>query len=64
MVHFHNVCHTVPSNCGRVMSYPLLIPPLVQELGLDEVERLLRRPRNNAKERLVEVLLELVASCK
>uniref|UniRef100_A0A3Q3WRE7 C2 domain-containing protein n=1 Tax=Mola mola TaxID=94237 RepID=A0A3Q3WRE7_MOLML len=34
------------------------------ELGLDEVERLLRRPRNNAKERLVEVLLELVASCK
>ncbi|KAM9362008.1 fer-1-like protein 4 [Symphorus nematophorus] len=34
------------------------------ELGLDEVERLLRRPRSNAKERLVEVLLELVASCK
>ncbi|XP_037622050.1 fer-1-like protein 4 [Sebastes umbrosus] len=34
------------------------------EIGLDEVERLLRRPRSNAKERLVEVLLELVASCK
>ncbi|XP_029006107.1 fer-1-like protein 4 [Betta splendens] len=34
------------------------------ELGLDEVERLLRRPRSNAKERFVEVLLELVASCK
>ncbi|XP_069567394.1 fer-1-like protein 4 [Brachyistius frenatus] len=34
------------------------------EIGLDEVETLLRRPRSNAKERLVEVLLELVASCK
>ncbi|XP_038552062.1 fer-1-like protein 4 [Micropterus salmoides] len=34
------------------------------EIGLDEVERLLRRPRSNAKERLVEVLLELVAGCK
>ncbi|KAK0146183.1 Fer-1-like protein 4 [Merluccius polli] len=34
------------------------------EMGLDDVERLLRRPRNNVKERLVEVLLELVASCK
>ncbi|XP_040889705.1 fer-1-like protein 4 [Toxotes jaculatrix] len=34
------------------------------EIGLDEVERLLRRPRSKAKERLVEVLLELVASCK
>uniref|UniRef100_A0A8D3CW72 Fer-1 like family member 4 n=1 Tax=Scophthalmus maximus TaxID=52904 RepID=A0A8D3CW72_SCOMX len=34
------------------------------EIGLDEVERLLRRPRSNAKERLVEVLLEMVASCK
>ncbi|XP_068450759.1 fer-1-like protein 4 isoform X2 [Clinocottus analis] len=34
------------------------------ELGLDEVERLLRRPRSNAKERLVDVLLELVAACK
>ncbi|XP_039653756.1 fer-1-like protein 4 [Perca fluviatilis] len=34
------------------------------EIGLDEVERLLRRPRSNAKERLEEVLLELVASCK
>lgn len=37
---------------------------LFQEIGLDEVESLLRRPRSNAKERLVEVLLELVASCK
>uniref|UniRef100_A0A671YFG7 Fer-1 like family member 4 n=1 Tax=Sparus aurata TaxID=8175 RepID=A0A671YFG7_SPAAU len=34
------------------------------EIGLDEVERLLRRPRSKAKERLVEVLLELLASCK
>ncbi|CAJ1052063.1 fer-1-like protein 4 [Xyrichtys novacula] len=34
------------------------------EIGLDEVERLLRRPRSNVKERLLEVLLELVASCK
>ncbi|KAM8756787.1 fer-1-like protein 4 [Acanthopagrus schlegelii] len=34
------------------------------ESGLDEVERLLRRPRSKAKERLVEVLLMLVASCK
>uniref|UniRef100_A0A665XBL1 Fer-1 like family member 4 n=1 Tax=Echeneis naucrates TaxID=173247 RepID=A0A665XBL1_ECHNA len=34
------------------------------EIGLDEVERLLRRPRSNVKARLVEVLLELVASCK
>ncbi|XP_073325341.1 fer-1-like protein 4 [Pagrus major] len=34
------------------------------EIGLDEVERLLRRPKSKAKERLVEVLLELVASCK
>uniref|UniRef100_A0A4W6CNI3 Fer-1 like family member 4 n=1 Tax=Lates calcarifer TaxID=8187 RepID=A0A4W6CNI3_LATCA len=33
-------------------------------IGLHEVERLLRRPRSNAKERLVEVLLELVTSCK
>ncbi|KAM4587956.1 fer-1-like protein 4 [Odontesthes bonariensis] len=34
------------------------------EIGLDQVEILLRRPRSKAKERLVEVLLELVASCK
>ncbi|XP_029287824.1 LOW QUALITY PROTEIN: fer-1-like protein 4 [Cottoperca gobio] len=34
------------------------------EIGLDDVECLLRRPRSKAKERLVEVLLELVASCK
>ncbi|KAI3369771.1 hypothetical protein L3Q82_024597 [Scortum barcoo] len=34
------------------------------EIGLDEVERLLRRPRSNVKGRLVEVLLELIASCK
>ncbi|XP_068171710.1 fer-1-like protein 4 isoform X2 [Antennarius striatus] len=34
------------------------------EIGLNEVDRLLRRPRSNAKERLAEVLLELVASCK
>ncbi|XP_023143218.3 fer-1-like protein 4 isoform X3 [Amphiprion ocellaris] len=34
------------------------------EIGLDEVEILLRRPRSKAKERLVEVLLELLASCK
>ncbi|XP_028262078.1 fer-1-like protein 4 [Parambassis ranga] len=34
------------------------------EIGLNEVEILLRRPRSKAKERLVEVLLELVASCK
>lgn len=35
-----------------------------QEIGLDEVERLGRRPRTNVKERLVHVLLELVTSCK
>ncbi|XP_028302961.1 fer-1-like protein 4 isoform X2 [Gouania willdenowi] len=34
------------------------------EIGLNEVEILLRRPRSNVKERLVEVLLELVVSCK
>ncbi|XP_047438117.1 fer-1-like protein 4 [Mugil cephalus] len=34
------------------------------EIGLNEVEMLLRRPRSKAKDRLVEVLLELVASCK
>ncbi|XP_041638940.1 fer-1-like protein 4 [Cheilinus undulatus] len=34
------------------------------EIGLDEVDRLLRRPRSNVKERLLEVLLEFVASCK
>ncbi|XP_051932224.1 fer-1-like protein 4 [Hippocampus zosterae] len=33
------------------------------EIGLDEVERLGRRPRTNVKERLVHVLLELVTSC-
>uniref|UniRef100_A0A3Q3GVR7 Fer-1-like protein 4 n=1 Tax=Kryptolebias marmoratus TaxID=37003 RepID=A0A3Q3GVR7_KRYMA len=35
-----------------------------QEIGLDQVERLLRRPKRKAKERLVEVLLELLASCQ
>ncbi|KAM6979612.1 fer-1-like protein 4 [Aplochiton taeniatus] len=34
------------------------------ESGVEEVDHLLRRPRSNAKGRLVEVLLELVASCK
>ncbi|XP_066558256.1 fer-1-like protein 4 [Amia ocellicauda] len=34
------------------------------EHGIDEVEKLLKRPKSQAKERLVEVLLELVASCK
>ncbi|XP_056454253.1 fer-1-like protein 4 [Gadus chalcogrammus] len=34
------------------------------EVGLDDVDLLLRRPRSNVKERLVEVLLELVASVK
>ncbi|XP_035244550.1 fer-1-like protein 4 [Anguilla anguilla] len=34
------------------------------EYGIDEVEKLLKRPRSLAKERLVEVLLEFVASCK
>ncbi|KAM4612803.1 fer-1-like protein 4 [Polymixia lowei] len=34
------------------------------ELGLEDVECLLRRPRSRVKERLVEVMLELVASCK
>uniref|UniRef100_A0A3P8YYU0 C2 domain-containing protein n=1 Tax=Esox lucius TaxID=8010 RepID=A0A3P8YYU0_ESOLU len=34
------------------------------ESGIDDVERLLKRPRTNAKDRLVEVLLEFVASCK
>uniref|UniRef100_A0AAV2MM10 C2 domain-containing protein n=1 Tax=Knipowitschia caucasica TaxID=637954 RepID=A0AAV2MM10_KNICA len=34
------------------------------ELGLDQVERLLRRPGSNAKNRLQEALLELIASCK
>ncbi|XP_071016401.1 fer-1-like protein 4 [Oncorhynchus clarkii lewisi] len=34
------------------------------EYGIDEVEKLLKRPRSNAKERLGEVLLEFVTSCK
>ncbi|XP_061731426.1 fer-1-like protein 4 isoform X1 [Nerophis ophidion] len=34
------------------------------EIGLDEVERLQRRPRSNVKKRLIHVLLELVVSCK
>ncbi|KAL4648921.1 fer-1-like protein 4 [Arapaima gigas] len=34
------------------------------EHGVDEVEKLLKRPRSKAKVRLVEVLLEFVASCK
>ncbi|KAM8868286.1 fer-1-like protein 4 [Synchiropus picturatus] len=34
------------------------------EVGLNEVESLLRRPRSNMKERLMNVLMELVASCK
>ncbi|XP_003447761.1 fer-1-like protein 4 isoform X1 [Oreochromis niloticus] len=34
------------------------------EIGLDEVEKLLRRPRSKSKQRLDEVLLELVVSCK
>ncbi|XP_041834380.1 fer-1-like protein 4 [Melanotaenia boesemani] len=34
------------------------------EIGLNEVEILMRRPKSKVKERLVEVLLELVASCK
>ncbi|XP_062271498.1 fer-1-like protein 4 [Scomber scombrus] len=34
------------------------------EIGLDEVERLMRRPKSNMKGRLEELLLELVASCK
>lgn len=34
------------------------------ELGLDQVERLMRRPGSNAKDRLQEALLELIASCK
>ncbi|XP_061641783.1 fer-1-like protein 4 isoform X2 [Phyllopteryx taeniolatus] len=34
------------------------------EIGLDEMERLGRRPRSNVKERLVHVLLELITSCK
>lgn len=34
------------------------------EVGLDQVDRLLRRPGSNAKDRLQEALLELIASCK
>ncbi|XP_030632044.1 LOW QUALITY PROTEIN: fer-1-like protein 4 [Chanos chanos] len=34
------------------------------EYGIDEVEKLLKRPKSNAKERFTEVLLEFVASCK
>ncbi|XP_057703030.1 fer-1-like protein 4 isoform X2 [Corythoichthys intestinalis] len=34
------------------------------EIGLDEVERLGRRPRSNVRERLIQVLLELITSCK
>ncbi|XP_063071629.1 fer-1-like protein 4 [Engraulis encrasicolus] len=34
------------------------------EYGIDEVERLMRRPKSNAKERLMEVFLEFVASSK
>uniref|UniRef100_A0A4W4DYS2 C2 domain-containing protein n=1 Tax=Electrophorus electricus TaxID=8005 RepID=A0A4W4DYS2_ELEEL len=34
------------------------------EFGTDEVEMLLKRPRSNAKERLIEVMLEFVSTCK
>ncbi|MGH0179204.1 UNVERIFIED_CONTAM: hypothetical protein FKN15_000998 [Acipenser sinensis] len=34
------------------------------EYGIDDVEKLLRRPRSHAKERLKEVLAEFVASCR
>ncbi|KAL0978832.1 hypothetical protein UPYG_G00176280, partial [Umbra pygmaea] len=34
------------------------------EHGIDEVESLLKRPRSTAKQRLCEVLLEFIASCK
>ncbi|XP_048878815.1 fer-1-like protein 4 [Brienomyrus brachyistius] len=34
------------------------------EHGIDKVEKLTKRPRSKAKERLVEVLLEFVASCR
>ncbi|MEQ2166059.1 hypothetical protein GOODEAATRI_023826, partial [Goodea atripinnis] len=34
------------------------------ETGLNQVEHLLRRPKSKAKERLIEVLLELVTCCK
>ncbi|XP_060713707.1 fer-1-like protein 4 [Tachysurus vachellii] len=34
------------------------------EFGLDEVEMLLKRPRSNAKERMVELMLEFVSTCK
>ncbi|XP_076863627.1 fer-1-like protein 4 [Brachyhypopomus gauderio] len=34
------------------------------EFGIDEVEMLLKRPRSKAKERLVEVMLEFVSTCK
>lgn len=42
--------------------HPSLCPQ--QNIGLDEVERLFRRPRSKAKERLVDALLELLATCK
>ncbi|KAK6479518.1 fer-1-like protein 4 [Huso huso] len=34
------------------------------EYGIDDVEKLLKRPRSHAKERLKEVLAEFVASCR
>ncbi|MGH0182986.1 UNVERIFIED_CONTAM: hypothetical protein FKN15_010929 [Acipenser sinensis] len=40
------------------------IHPLPEEYGIDDVEKLLRRPRSHAKERLKEVLAEFVASCR
>lgn len=36
----------------------------LQEQGLDDVEKLLRRPKAKAEERLREVLEEFVAGCR
>lgn len=37
---------------------------LLQEQGLDDVEKLLRRPKAKAEERLREVLEEFVGGCR
>lgn len=45
------------ASCLNVMLSP-------QEQGLDDVEKLLRRPKAKAEERLREVLEEFVAGCR
>ena len=76
--YIHSSLDSYPINCSNVClaAFSIFGSELVnlhistnrvcvsQEYGVDEVEKLLRRPKSNAKERLMEVFLEFVASCK